>query len=955
MYNQEPKFEQKLNNGLRKLGNGLGRASKGVFRATVRGVKRGTKSSAKGCLTWIIVIALVFFFISFISYFVTDENIGESQNLVDYGNTVTYDADGNVIIDSYSPANASCLEFYKILSRNKSTWQLYEDENGETILIRETDERAVSDYFKNDEDFILDPYFLYSLCDVVYSTTYVYPEGFLKPVAYNEEDYTLMDIKGEEDECLVVSHSLDDSDEILVNNVADYGLATVLVYEEKPREVTFDYSYISEIKMTEEGLKEVVYDEPEFHSEVISSSSETVLVKAITFSGDITYEYEETYSCKTNCTTGIGSESETYLKVDCGEVTETCYYALPSYGPQSEDRTIYSTSAEYLWDNYCQDGTYYLPTIDDAETGEPAVLDKNNPDFSLVKQTDYTYTKYKMRSADSGIYETFVRNSKRETNDKGTEYLYDYLSIYTTYAPRVERSYDTFRNFSSKPSQNSSFLLLNGGNDGGYNGSTGAYTSTALQNAKMIWDGCIQWGYSEKQASAILGNVYHESGFSFSSLEWENQIGHGICQWSFGRYDGDSNSLTNYANICGTEWTDEVTQIQFLCMEIDAVNNYSYASCQWGSSEKVIGNHGYSSSEAKALWVDEATDIGTLALIMCENWERPQVSNASERMATAEEFYTLFSGTAIEYEIAVVDPSSTGEVEIAEGSGSLAYSTSGFNDEDKQAFIDFYYAGEGTEDTEYFLYQRYLSSSEIEKVINMTNSFIEQTTITEQAQKGTDMNMWENGFLTNLAGKRNDRVTYFVTSNIDFILPTFSDVTMITSVFGERFIVNMPNASRQHKGMDMGASLNAPLMAVCSGQIIDVGYNGSAGNYIVLQTTTEEGQVLEFTYMHNNSVAVSVGEFVEKGTVISYNGSTGASSGPHCHLALKVDGVYYNPLLYCYGDSIESVPAINPETGTVEYISLSVGAESSLQTWDYCMYYDDATGEFVPSGLGELK
>ena len=51
-------------------------------------------------------------------------------------------------------------------------------------------------------------------------------------------------------------------------------------------------------------------------------------------------------------------------------------------------------------------------------------------------------------------------------------------------------------------------------------------------------------------------------------------------------------------------------------------------------------------------------------------------------------------------------------------------------------------------------------------------------------------------------------------------------------------------------------------------------------------------------YAHNSSLAVSVGDEVQQGDVIAKAGSTGRSSGTHCHFEIRVDGTPVNPLDY---------------------------------------------------------
>lgn len=77
--------------------------------------------------------------------------------------------------------------------------------------------------------------------------------------------------------------------------------------------------------------------------------------------------------------------------------------------------------------------------------------------------------------------------------------------------------------------------------------------------------------------AAILGNIEAESGFNFGSIEESNSIGHGICQWSFGRWSG-TKGLANYSMHCGKVWTDPSVQLDFLWGEMTGQGS----AADWG-------------------------------------------------------------------------------------------------------------------------------------------------------------------------------------------------------------------------------------------------------------------------------------------------------------------------------------------------------------------------------------
>ena len=97
-----------------------------------------------------------------------------------------------------------------------------------------------------------------------------------------------------------------------------------------------------------------------------------------------------------------------------------------------------------------------------------------------------------------------------------------------------------------------------------------------------------------------------------------------------------------------------------------------------------------------------------------------------------------------------------------------------------------------------------------------------------------------------------------------------------------------------HKGLDIACPTGTPIVACEAGTVIAAGYSGSMGNYV----TVAHSANMSTTYMHNSSLCVSVGQTVSRGEVIALAGSTGNSTGPHCHLGLRINGTYVDPLPY---------------------------------------------------------
>ena len=115
----------------------------------------------------------------------------------------------------------------------------------------------------------------------------------------------------------------------------------------------------------------------------------------------------------------------------------------------------------------------------------------------------------------------------------------------------------------------------------------------------------------------------------------------------------------------------------------------------------------------------------------------------------------------------------------------------------------------------------------------------------------------------------------------------------ITSEFGWRTHPIFGSA-RFHSGLDIGGDYGMPIHAAASGVVIEAGWIGGYGNTIMI----EHGGGIVTLYGHNESLAVGVGQQVNQGDVVAYCGSTGNSTGPHCHFEVRVGGEPVSPWDY---------------------------------------------------------
>ena len=124
-------------------------------------------------------------------------------------------------------------------------------------------------------------------------------------------------------------------------------------------------------------------------------------------------------------------------------------------------------------------------------------------------------------------------------------------------------------------------------------------------------------------------------------------------------------------------------------------------------------------------------------------------------------------------------------------------------------------------------------------------------------------------------------------------------------------LLPLVGASSYHSGLDIGAPEGTKLVAITSGEITFASFLGGGGYTITLTSGN-----LKFTYCHvSPNYIVRVGDFVTQGQIIGYvgpknvygvkgnqyfdengNPTNGATTGPHLHFGVRIDGNYINPL-----------------------------------------------------------
>ena len=124
------------------------------------------------------------------------------------------------------------------------------------------------------------------------------------------------------------------------------------------------------------------------------------------------------------------------------------------------------------------------------------------------------------------------------------------------------------------------------------------------------------------------------------------------------------------------------------------------------------------------------------------------------------------------------------------------------------------------------------------------------------------------------------------------------DLTRVASGFGYR-IDPIYKTVKLHAGLDFAAPQGTPIYATANGTVTVAGNTGNGyGNHVVIN----HGYGYETLYGHMVKVKARAGQQIKRGEVIGYVGSTGKSTGPHCHYEVHKNGQKIDPVYFFYND-----------------------------------------------------
>ncbi|MBR6099481.1 peptidoglycan DD-metalloendopeptidase family protein [bacterium] len=161
------------------------------------------------------------------------------------------------------------------------------------------------------------------------------------------------------------------------------------------------------------------------------------------------------------------------------------------------------------------------------------------------------------------------------------------------------------------------------------------------------------------------------------------------------------------------------------------------------------------------------------------------------------------------------------------------------------------------------------------------------------------------------AYERSERELARQSASLQSMLSAYSNSTVIASSSG--FVkpiggrISSPFGWRTHpifksrtfhSGVDIAGPNGGGIVASNSGKVIYTGWYGGYGKVVIIDHGLVGGKPTTTLYAHMSAIKVSNGQNVAKGQVIGLEGTTGYSTGPHCHFEVRINGKPNNPMNY---------------------------------------------------------
>jgi len=136
-----------------------------------------------------------------------------------------------------------------------------------------------------------------------------------------------------------------------------------------------------------------------------------------------------------------------------------------------------------------------------------------------------------------------------------------------------------------------------------------------------------------------------------------------------------------------------------------------------------------------------------------------------------------------------------------------------------------------------------------------------------------------------------------------WLIPLRANFT-ITSLYGPRWGTN-------HRGVDLAAPYGTPIYAAHAGVVKTAGYEGGYGYAVFI----DHGKGVESVYGHASRLLVAAGQRVQAGQAIALIGSTGDSTGNHCHFEIRINGSQVEPMQYLLARGVDIARRLEAANG----------------------------------------
>ncbi len=184
---------------------------------------------------------------------------------------------------------------------------------------------------------------------------------------------------------------------------------------------------------------------------------------------------------------------------------------------------------------------------------------------------------------------------------------------------------------------------------------------------------------------------------------------------------------------------------------------------------------------------------------------------------------------------------------------------------------------------------------EIEKVSGLSDDVLSQGIALQLNNIGARIAYQQKSYtdISKLIDKKDEKL-----ASIPAIQPVSNkELNRIASGFGMR-IHPIYGIAKMHNGLDFTAPQGTPIYATGDGTVTTAGPGTGTGNHVIIN----HGYGYETVYMHMVRVKARDGQRVKRGEVIGWVGNTGASTGPHCHYEVHINGTPVDPVYFFYND-----------------------------------------------------